>query len=76
MGKNLKDYVEAAWNKNFEVLKAYQKEHGDCLVPSKEKTSSGLALGAWVQFQRQNKKITKKRKQRLDSIGFVWQAKK
>ena len=71
------DTFEAVWNENFEALKAYQKECGDCLVLGKFKTHSGLALGTWVGTQRKNiNQLNDERKQLLDSIGFVWRVKK
>ena len=71
------DPYEAPWNKNFEALKAYRQEYGDCLVPFRFKTSSGMALGTWVfNLRRTINQLSDERKQRLDGIGFVWRVKK
>ena len=63
------------WNTMFERLKEYKQQHGDCLVPSRY--SEDPKLGIWVQGQRRappsiDDKKTKERRDKLDSIGFVW----
>jgi hypothetical protein len=61
------------WEQQFHALEAYQKRHGDCLVPYKTQ------LGKWVGTQRMDKKkgrLDAKRIKRLNEIGFVWEAKK
>ena len=61
------------WDKNFRALKDYQAQIGDCLVPRNYETNDGLKLGIWVSTQRSNqKKISHERKQKLNSVGFVW----
>ena len=62
------------WNEMFEKLKAYKREHGDCLVP--QRYNKDRALGLWVTRQRTERKanrLTAERKAKLDSIGFVWE---
>lgn len=64
------------WNSMFEKLQAYQRDHGDCLVP--QLYSKDTTLGNWVTTQRSNNKanfLTPERKEKLDSIGFVWYVK-
>ena len=58
----------------FEKLKAYKREHGDCLVP--KEYDEDKSLGLWVRMQRMQRKanrLTAERKAKLDSIGFVWE---
>lgn len=50
-----------------------REEHGDC------KTHSRTPLGKWVGIQRtmrnkNNKKLTAKRIELLDELGFIWKA--
>ena len=33
-----------------------------------------MALGNWVQSQRSNKNLSSEKKERLDDLGFVWDA--
>jgi hypothetical protein len=67
------------WDAKYMELKAYQKEHGHCLVP--QRYSINPSLGTWVRAQRDRKKgqkknvgrpLTSREKQELDDIGFVW----
>ncbi|MDA8646811.1 Helicase associated domain protein [Porticoccaceae bacterium] len=65
------------WEEAFQELMAYKNEFGDCLVAGDYISPSGLKLGNWVSIQRLNNKqseITAERMQRLNSIGFVWDA--
>jgi hypothetical protein len=70
------DTDEFQWNKNFESLKAYKKEFGDCKVPYPYKTSDGSKLGQWIGWQRRNTKLSPERKKLLDALGFNWGRKK
>ena len=57
----------------FERLVEFKRVAGHCLVPQRYEPDEKLAL--WVKIQRgQNKcnKIDAGRKQKLNSIGFVW----
>jgi hypothetical protein len=68
------DALEAAWERGFQVLKLYKDHTGDCLVPD-DYVEEGFALGAWVGFQRRNRsKLTPNRRERLEALGFVWNA--
>ena len=58
----------------FERLKEYKEEHGDCLVP--QKYAEDPKLGQWVAAQRAlstvDEKTKQERRDKLNSIGFVW----
>jgi hypothetical protein len=44
-------------------------------VPRSYKTDDGFALGNWVKNQRSKRDtLSTDRKQRLEAIGFVWDA--
>jgi len=61
------------WDKRFEQLKRYKKDHGDCNVPRKYKANP--QLGEWVHEQRKlykNGKLSKERINLLKGIGFKW----
>jgi hypothetical protein len=58
----------------FEKLNAYKNKHGDCLVP--QRYNKDRALGRWVPTQREMNRLNTlkaERKEKLDSIGFVWE---
>ena len=64
------------WEESFEALVAYKADFGHCRVPQGLKYQ-GLILGNWVGTQRARKEVKKlsaERIQRLDDIGFVWDA--
>ena len=64
------------WERGFAALKAFKTREGHCLVPALH-IEGDLKLGYWVSTQRRKKNLmNKERKQRLNKIGFVWQAKK
>jgi len=61
----------ATWQVMFEKLKDYQKKHGDCLVPTR--WPDDPQLGMWVNNQRRRRQaLSAERREKLDSIGFVW----
>jgi len=70
------------WNQKLKELKAYEAEHGDCLVP--QNYSANPPLGSWVSKQRKNYKrlkngrqssITKGQIEKLETInGWEWVA--
>lgn len=71
------------WNQKLELLRAFQREHGHCIVPRNHVTAGSVNLGSWVACQRMYKKqfdkglsscggITQERINKLDSIGFEW----
>jgi len=74
--------LEAQWNSNFELLHLYKKDYGDCLVPHRY-VIDGVALGKWVDKQRQDYRtlqegksslMTQERIKKLSGVGFVWNA--
>ena len=68
------DKFNAKWNVMFEKLEEYKEEYGDCLVP--QRYEKDPKLGQWVAHQRKVSTIDDKTKQerrdKLNSIGFVW----
>ena len=65
--------LEADWKEQFNGLKLYKKEHGNCNVP--KIFPDDEQLGRWVARQRVDnlkKKLSTDRCAALDSIGFVW----
>jgi len=65
--------IERLWNKMYQNLIAYKKQHQTTSVPSRYK--EGQNLGGWVRYQRQcykNKELSIERINYLESIGFVW----
>ena len=60
------------WEQNFAALQKFRKREGHCLVVRRHE-EDGLKLGSWVSAQRLTKdRLSPKRIQRLNSIGFVW----
>lgn len=65
------DALEAEWDRRFEQLLDFKRNHGTLKVPHHEKTG----LGQWVSVQRRSKKqgrILPEREKRLNEIGFIW----
>ena len=68
---------DGTWNRKFEELRKFHKEHGHCLV-----TSKNPMMWQWVHAQRRAHKmidigkestfLTVERKKQLDDLGFVW----
>jgi hypothetical protein len=69
---------ERIWNGKFQRLEKYKREHGDCLVPSKNTANAVVEdseLSVWVTHQRTDYNrgtIPNHRMQKLEEIGFVW----
>ena len=68
-----------SWDDRFAELVAYQREHGDTLVPKKYPPNP--SLGYWVneqrsQYQRaingKSSTMDKKRQEKLNAINFKW----
>ena len=67
------NFLDDAWEENFELLKHYKTDSGDCNVPLDFVTSSGKNLGEWAQYQRMCQGILPKDKfNKLDELGFLW----
>ena len=70
------DAFTEAWEKGFGKLLQFKTVEGHCRVPFRSELD-GFKLGRWVHKQRPLKDImSPERKQRLDDIGFVWDASK
>jgi hypothetical protein len=66
--------LEANWEEGFSYLKLYHEREGNCRAPNNQK-ENGFRLGQWMAVQRLNKdKMSSERRQRLDDLGFVWNA--
>ena len=75
--------VRDDWNKHYEELKLFRKEHGHCNVPARH---SNRRLGVWVSSQRQLYKLftgvskskrrtnplTQERIDKLNALNFTW----
>ena len=70
------------WLDQFHLLKQYKKEHGTCNIPASY--ASNESLKNWVQTQRTQyrymvqgfpTKLSKERRNLLESIGFHWSRK-
>jgi Helicase associated domain len=65
------DSDESRWTRLFGQLVEYQRQHGDCLVPSKY--PEDRVLGKFVNHLRgEADTLSRDRREQLDSIGFVW----
>ncbi|MDB4122492.1 helicase associated domain-containing protein [Octadecabacter sp.] len=70
------DVLTEQWEKAFSRLQQFQKTEGHCRVPDKHEFG-GFRLGKWVGKQRQKRdRMSPERKQRLDDLGFIWDARK
>ena len=62
------------WEEGFAALVLFKQREGHCDVSTKHKEGD-YNLGGWVSNQRSNKDaLSPERRQRLDEIGFVWDA--
>ena len=75
--------VADVWGQRFRELQAYQADKGHCNVP--QQWPENKQLGMWVNKQRAEKRkldqgkrssITQPRIERLNGIGFEWNARK
>ena len=68
------DPLTEAWEEGFSKLLQFKNRKGHCKVPTSHKEGS-FALGTWVRVQRRNiEALSAGRRQRLDALGFVWDA--
>ena len=68
----LKAAQEAHWEKRFQQLVAFRREHGHCRVPVRYEPDRGF--GNWVSLQRQwalRGKLSESRRQRLLDLGVA-----
>ena len=66
------DPLVAQWETLFFALCDYSEKHGHCIVPKNHPV-----LGMWVGVQRRvyrQGKLSKERRERLEAIGFDWDA--
>ena len=79
------NYKEEEWNKKYELAKAYFEHYGNLEIPANFKTKhgyeydeNGVALGNWINNQRQafkgnsGYKISKEQIKLLKEIGMKW----
>ena len=62
----------AAWEKSYEALCRYRREHGDINIPNKYVTEDGYRLGRWVSRQREacRGNISEERRRKLEKVGI------
>ena len=66
--------LETNWEEGFKYLETYKQGTNHCNVPKDHKQNE-FPLGLWVSEQRVNRdKMSLERRQRLDEVGFVWDA--
>ncbi|MDF9801307.1 succinate dehydrogenase flavin-adding protein (antitoxin of CptAB toxin-antitoxin module) [Catalinimonas alkaloidigena] len=62
--------LEDRWEKMFQKLKEYLRQHHHTMVPS---TYEDKPLAKWVVYQRKNRhRLSTGQKDRLESLGFVF----
>ena len=76
------DHRDTVWNKNYNLVKAYYEHHGNSEIPAKYKTingyepdENGIALGRWIQNQRQiynTGSLSKERVEKLRAIDMTF----
>ena len=64
---------EDSWQRHYQDLLAYQKEHGTLIVPASYKTADGCWLNRWFCTQRQRlrdvpEKLTPDQRQKLEQL--------
>ena len=69
--------LSLSWKEMYELAKKYYEYHGDLEIPVKFKTlngyeyaESGVNLGVWLNYQRQNKILSDERRNLLNNIGM------
>ena len=68
------DARESAWEEGFAALRTFKAREGRCRVPALH-IEGTFKLGGWVTEQRlRSDTLPPERRQRLDAIGFVWDA--
>ena len=61
---------DSQWNRGYEAACEYYKNNGNLNIPVAYKTTDGLALGKWIRRQRDNKKLSPDRREKLCNIGM------
>ena len=64
-----------AWNIGYRKLQQFKERNGHCNVTARY-IEGDMKLGFWVSTQRQTKDtfLSADRIQKLDDLGFVWEA--
>ena len=76
--EELEETLGAPWERMYAEAEAYFREHGDLRVPKGYRTKERVALGNWIQTQRQVRRgscagvLTEEQIDRLDAIGMIW----
>ena len=66
--------IVEVWERGFTALTTFKARQGHCSV-SRDHVEGTFKLGAWVSNQRTSRDtMSAERRQRLDAIGFVWEA--
>src|SRR5262249_41798648 len=66
--------IGVIWDEWYGCLPLCKSREGHCDVPHAHK-ENGFNLGYWVNKQRREKEdLSEERRQRLDKLGFVWDA--
>jgi hypothetical protein len=68
------DWIDYRWEQGFTALLKFKRREGHCRVPIFH-SEGDHRLGWWVSTQRKRRKrkrMSAKRKARLNKIGFVW----
>ena len=70
------DVLAEAWDEGYTNLLKFREVEGHCKVSNTFRLGQ-YPLGQWVSIQRKVKNsMSSERKQRLDDIGFIWDASK
>ena len=64
---------EDSWQKHFEDVCAYQKEHGSLIIPAAYRAADGCWLNRWFNSQREKlrdapDKLTPDQRQKLEML--------
>ena len=64
---------EDLWQKHFEEVRIYQKEHGTLIIPTAYRTADGCWLSRWFYSQRQKlrdspEKLTLEQRQKMEML--------
>jgi ribosomal protein L7Ae-like RNA K-turn-binding protein len=73
IGAEIVNAIGVSWDEWYGRLTLYKNREGHCRVPQSHK-ENGFRLGHWVNIQRTNENLSEERRQRLDKLGFVWDA--
>lgn len=65
--------MRVPFDKVIDLLKEYESEHGNLIVPQKYTTPEGIRLGGIVHNIRAgSRKTSEEEKAELNALGFVW----